>query len=141
MATIEVEGAESFSELVEAGHMQTLVQQADWNWPNSFRRAGLLPAVDYLRFQRVRRQLMEQVHAALAGVDVFVSIPRVGPNLVLTNLTGHPTCIQRAGMIDGMPHQIEFTGQLYGEGPLLAVASRFAQTVEARGEWPRQRWA
>ena len=141
MATIEVEGAESFSELVDAGAMQTLVQQADWNWPNSFRRAGLFPAVDYLRFQRVRRQLMEQVHAATADVDVYVSVPRVGPNLVLTNLTGHPTCIQRAGMIEGMPHQIEFTGRLYGEGPLLAVASRFAQTVEARNEWPRDKWA
>jgi Asp-tRNA(Asn)/Glu-tRNA(Gln) amidotransferase A subunit family amidase len=141
MATIEVEGAESFSELIDAGEMQNLVQQADWNWPNSFRRAGLFPAVDYLRFQRVRRQLMEQVHAALADVDVYVSVPRVGPNLVLTNLTGHTTCIQRVGMIEGMPHQIEFTGRLYGEGPLLAVASKFARTVDARNEWPRERWA
>src|SRR5688572_15713517 len=105
MATIEVEGAESFSELIDAGEMQNLVQQADWNWPNSFRRAGLFPAGDYLRFQRVRRQLMEQVHEALAEVDVYVSVPRAGPNLVLTNLTGHPTCIQRVGMIDAMPHQ------------------------------------
>jgi hypothetical protein len=44
-------------------------------------------------------------------------------------------------MIEGMPHQIEFTGRLYGEGPLLAVASKFARTVDARNEWPRERWA
>ncbi len=141
MATIEVEGAESFSELIDAGGMQQLVQQEPGSWPNTFRRAGLFPAVDYLRFQRVRRQLMEQVDAAMEGVDVFVTIPRVGPNLVLTNLTGHPTCILRCGMIEGMPHQIEFTGRLYGEGPLLAVASRFEQTVAARDQWPKERWA
>ena len=73
------------------------------------RVAGLFPAVDYLRAQRVRRQFMEQIDAAMADVDVYVTAPRVGSNLVLTNLTGHPTCIQRAGMIEGMPHQIEFT--------------------------------
>lgn len=140
MATIEVEGAESFSELVDAGEMQKLVQQDDWNWPNTFRRAGLLPAVDYLRFQRVRRQLMEQMHKAMAEVDVFVSVPRVGPELVLTNLTGHPCCIQRVGLIDGMPHQIEFVARLYGEGPLLAVASKFSQNVSELDAWPRQRW-
>lgn len=140
MATIEVEGAESFTDLVEAGEMQNLVQQADWNWPNSFRRAGLFPAVDYLRYQRLRRRFMQEMDEALAAVDVYVTVPRVGSNLVLTNLTGHPACIQRAGIVDNMPHQIEFNAKLYGEGALLAVASRFEQTVAERDEWPRARW-
>ena len=100
-----------------------------------------MPAVDYLRFQRVRRQFMEQVHAALGEVNVYVSVPRAGPGLVLTNLTGHPCCIARAGMIDAMPHQIEFVGRLYGEGPMLAAASKFEQTVETRHKRPRERWS
>jgi Asp-tRNA(Asn)/Glu-tRNA(Gln) amidotransferase A subunit family amidase len=141
MSTIEVEGAESFTDLVEGGEMPKLVQQDDWNWPNSFRRAGLFPAVDYLRYQRLRRRFMEQIDAALGDVDVYVTVPRVGTNLVLTNLTGHPACIQRAGLIEGMPHQIEFNARLYGEGPLLAVASRFEANVPERSAWPRQRWA
>ena len=141
LSTIEVEGAESFTDLVEGGEMQKLVQQDDWNWPNSFRRAGLFPAVDYLRYQRVRRQFMQQIDEALRDVDVYVTVPRMGSNLVLTNLTGHPACIQRVGLVDGMPHQIQFDGKLYGEGAVLAAASTFAASVKDRDAWPRQKWA
>ncbi len=141
MATVEAEAAESFEELQTGGRLDELIQQEANSWPNTFRRASLLPAVDFLRFQRLRRRFMQQIDAAMAGVDVFVTVPRLGPNLALTNLTGHPCCIGRLAVIKGRPHQIEFVGQLYGEAKLATVASRFEVTVDARNEWPRERWA
>ena len=84
---------------------------------------------------------MQQIDAAMAGVDVFVTVPRLGPNLALTNLTGHPCCLGRLATVDGRPHQIEFVGQPYGEAKLATVASRFEETINARDIWPRERWA
>ncbi len=145
MATVEVESAESFTELLEAGGLGELVQQADESWPNTFRRATMFPAVDYLRAQRVRRQFMQQMHDALADVDVFVTVPRLSSNLLVTNLTGHPCCLVRVGIVgEGAarrPHQIEFVGQLYGEDALLTVAHRFEETVATRTDWPREAFA
>ena len=141
MATVEAEAAESFEELNTGGRLGELVQQEDNSWPNTFRRASLLPAVDFLRFQRLRRQFMQQMDAAMGDVDVFVTVPRLGPNLPLTNLTGHPCVVQRLAVVEDRPHQIEFVGRLYGEGKLATVASRFEATVDARDAWPREAWA
>lgn len=141
MATVEVEAAESFTELTEADQLKELVQQDENSWPNTFRRASFFPAIDYVRAQRIRRQFMERVGEAMGNVDAMITVPRLGPNLVLTNLTGQPTCISRLAVVNGSPHQIEFVGQLYGEDRLLSAASRFETTIEARDVWPRERWA
>ena len=140
LATVEVEAAESFAELVDANRLNELVQQGEGDWPNIFRRASLFPAVDYLRAQRLRRRYMREMAEAMNGVDVFVTVPRLGPNLALTNLTGHPCCLVRLAVVDDLPLQIEFVGRPYGEDKLLTVASRFEATVTAREEWPRGRW-
>jgi Asp-tRNA(Asn)/Glu-tRNA(Gln) amidotransferase A subunit family amidase len=84
---------------------------------------------------------MQQIDEALRDVDVYVTVPRMGSNLVLTNLTGHPACIQRVGLVDGMPQQIQFDGKLYGEAAMLAAASKFAASVKDRDAWPREKWA
>ena len=136
MATVEVEAAESFVELTDAGRLGELAQQDDWNWPNTFRRSELYPAVDYLRAQRVRHVLMQQLHDATKDVDVYVTVPQVGPNLLVTNLCGYPCVVGRGGMAEDRPRQIEFVGKPYGEAALLAVAAKFDRQVEGRHEWP-----
>ena len=138
---VEVEAAESFAELTDSDRLGELVQQGEGDWPNTFRRASLFPAVDYLRAQRLRRRFMREMAEAMNEVDVFVTVPRLGPNLTLTNLTGHPCCLARLAVVDGRPLQIEFVGRPYGEDKLLTVASRFEATVASCDEWPRGRWA
>ena len=141
IVTIEVESAESFSELSDAGRLGELRQQGEGNWPTLFRRGALIPAVDYLRAQRVRRQVAARAVAAVGDVDAVLTIPQMGQTLALTNLTGHPTCVARLGVVGGRPRQVEFVGRHYGEGRLLSAASAFEATVDARDEWPRGRWA
>ena len=136
MATVEVEAAESFVELTDAGRLGELAQQEQWNWPNTFRRSELYPAVDYLRAQRLRRVFMQQLADATADVDVYVTVPQVGPNLSLTNLCGYPCVVARGGMAEDRPRQIEFVGKPYGEANLLAVAATFDRQTDARREWP-----
>ena len=138
MATVEVESAESFAELTDAGRLGELVRQRENDWPNTFRRAGLFPAVDYLRAQRQRRRYNEQLRDATAGVDVYVTVPRVGPSLLLANLAGWPCVVGRGGMANGLPQQVEFVGKPYREASLLAVASAFEATVGSRQAWPER---
>lgn len=133
--TIAVESAESFVELTEGGKLDELVQQDGWNWPNAFRAASLIPAVEYMRIQRLRRRVMEQYAAATQDVDVFLTVPLTQPNMSMTNLTGQPSCVTRWDMNEGKPRQIEFIGKLYGEAQLLAVASAWDNAV-GTAAWP-----
>jgi Asp-tRNA(Asn)/Glu-tRNA(Gln) amidotransferase A subunit family amidase len=67
-------------------------------------------------------KLMEQV-------DLYVG----GNDLLITNLTGHPTAVMPNGFRqqDGaeVPNAITFTGRLYGETELLAVAHAYQQAT------------
>ncbi len=59
-------------------------------------------------------------------VDVYVSPTFGGDNLLLTNLTGHPQVVLPNGFrADGTPTSITFTGRLFGEAELLAVAKAY----------------
>jgi Asp-tRNA(Asn)/Glu-tRNA(Gln) amidotransferase A subunit family amidase len=95
-------------------------------WPDHFRRARFIPAVDYLRAQRVRTLLMRAMHKMMEGIDLYVG----GDDLVITNLTGHPTiCLPGGFRKDGdepeRPTSVTFTGKLFGESELLAVAKAY----------------
>jgi Asp-tRNA(Asn)/Glu-tRNA(Gln) amidotransferase A subunit family amidase len=69
---------------------------------------------------------MREMAKLMAGIDVYVSPTYGGDNLVLTNLTGHPQVVVPNGFRkDGTPTSITFTGQLFGEGKLLAVAKAY----------------
>lgn len=85
------------------------------DWPPTFRRGRFIPAVEYLRAQRVRTLLMREMAVVMEKVDLYVG----GNDLVLCNMTGHPTVVLPNGK---PPAAITFTGRLYGESELLAVA-------------------
>lgn len=68
--------------------------KADYGrWPRTFRNAQFVPAVQYLRAARLRSQLIRDAERALAAVDVVVG----GDDLLLTNLTGHPSLVVSCG--------------------------------------------
>jgi hypothetical protein len=63
-------------------------QTEGWNvWPDIFRAGQFITAVDYLRFQRLRRQLMTDMESLMQEVDLLCD----ASDLVVTNLTGHPS--------------------------------------------------
>jgi Asp-tRNA(Asn)/Glu-tRNA(Gln) amidotransferase A subunit family amidase len=122
---IACESACSFTELLESGRIRELAQQEEGSWPNTFRVGSTIPASDYLRAMQVRAQLMREMHDALRDVDLYVTIPYVGPTIAFTNLTGHPSLITRCGIRDDRPRMIEFVGNLYREDAILRLAHAF----------------
>jgi Asp-tRNA(Asn)/Glu-tRNA(Gln) amidotransferase A subunit family amidase len=123
-------------DLLTGGRINELVQQHDDAWPNTFRVGATVPAADYLRVMRLRTMLMREMAEALRDVDVYLTVPYIGPNLAFTNLTGHPALITRCGMKDGQPKMIEFIGNLYREDAILRLGFAYEQVTGWRAAHP-----
>lgn len=132
--TISVEGAVAFDELTRSGRDSLLVAQHKNAWPNTFRSARFIPAVEYLQAQRVRTLLVQQMQETLKDVDIYISPSFASKNLVVTNLTGHPCVVVPNGFQkNGMPTTITFMGKLFGEAELLSFA-KFYQSITPHDE-------
>ena len=70
---LEVEAAAAFDELTRSNRDDLLVRQEQEAWPNLFRRARLIPAVEYVQANRVRTLLMQGLQEIMAQVDVFLA--------------------------------------------------------------------
>jgi aspartyl-tRNA(Asn)/glutamyl-tRNA(Gln) amidotransferase subunit A len=114
-------------------------------------------ATDYVKAQRLRRQLQEELEAALAEADVLVcptdptltpkvgEAPRLGGRELmwfeygtvnLGNLTGAPALSVPCGFTgDGMPVGLQLYGRAFGEEGLLAFGHAFEQATD----WHRRR--
>jgi Asp-tRNA(Asn)/Glu-tRNA(Gln) amidotransferase A subunit family amidase len=121
---LSVEAATVFDELTRTGRTEGLN-----TWPASFRQAEFVPAVEYLRAGRIRSLVMREMHQVMQQVDLYLG----GNDLVLANLTGHPTVVLPNGFReqDGnvTPLSLTFTGRLYGERELLAVADAYQRAT------------
>lgn len=131
------EAAAAFDELTRSGKDDLLVRQIKQAWPNEFRQSRLIPAVEYINANRVRFQLVQEMAAIMKNIDVYIS-PSFGKNLLLTNLTGHPCVVVPNGFTEkGTPVSISFTGKLFGEAALLAVAKRYQDAGGFHLQHPR----
>lgn len=123
---ITAESAAAFDELTRSGQDDSLVRQTRDAWPNSFRAGQTIPAVAYIQANRVRTLLMREMARITADLDAYVCPTYGGGNLLLTNLTGHPAVVLPNGFRkDGTPTSITFTGKLWGEGAVLALAKAY----------------
>jgi Asp-tRNA(Asn)/Glu-tRNA(Gln) amidotransferase A subunit family amidase len=120
------EAAAAFDDLTLSGKDDQMVQQNKDRWPNLFRAAHFIPATEYIRANRLRFILIQKMEEMMKKVDVCVAPSLAGDNLLVTNLTGHPSVVLPNGFIDPKtPTSIVFIGQLFGEGRLLAIAKRY----------------
>jgi Asp-tRNA(Asn)/Glu-tRNA(Gln) amidotransferase A subunit family amidase len=119
---LNVESATVFDELTRKGITEGLN-----SWPSTFQQGQFIPAVEYLRANRVRTILMKEMEKVMQEVDCYVG----GNDLTITNLTGHPTVVLPAGFNNNgaieTPYSVTFTGQLWGETDLLTVAHAYQQ--------------
>jgi Asp-tRNA(Asn)/Glu-tRNA(Gln) amidotransferase A subunit family amidase len=123
---LTAEAAAAFDELTRSGKDDLLVRQIAQAWPNVFREGQTIPAVAYIQANRIRTLAMQEMARILAEIDVYVSPSFGGSNLLLTNLTGHPTVVLPNGFRkDGTPTSITFLGKLFGEGEALALAKAY----------------
>ena len=128
---LEVEAAAAFDELTRSNVDDLLVRQEEEAWPNLFRQARFIPAVEYVQANRVRALVMQALSQLMADVDLYVAPSLEGDNLLLTNLTGHPAVVVPNGFDEeGMPTSITFTGRLYDESTILAVAKSYQDATD-----------
>lgn len=122
VAILDAEAAASFEELTLSDRDDELAWQDEAAWPNSFRRARFLSAVDHVQLDRFRRCAMEHVADDLARVDAVATSPDRGPLLLLGNFTGHP-CACLPGFGPDRAASVTLLGRLFDEARLLALAA------------------
>jgi len=122
---LDVEAAAAFDDLTLAG-----VREGIGMWPNTFRAGRFISAVDYIRANRHRTMLMQEMAKLFETIDLYVG----GNDLLITNLTGHPSICMPNGFrkANGIetPTAITFSGRLYGETDLLAAAHAFQTATQ-----------
>jgi Asp-tRNA(Asn)/Glu-tRNA(Gln) amidotransferase A subunit family amidase len=129
-ALMNAEAGAMFDELVRTGAINDLADKGPNGRANQLRAARFIPAVDYIRAQRVRTLLLQQMNALFEKVDVFLA-PSSSDAVTACNLTGHPAITVPAGFIDGLPVGLMVTGPLFREDRVIQVAAAY----EAATEW------
>jgi Asp-tRNA(Asn)/Glu-tRNA(Gln) amidotransferase A subunit family amidase len=134
---LSTEGAAAFDELTRQNLDDQMKRQERASWPNVFREARFIPAVEYLRAQRIRWLLIQATAKVFEQVDVKVAPSQSGRSLLLGNLTGHPSVVVPNGFSKvGTPTSICFIGGLFGEARLLAVAKAYQDATEFHRRHP-----
>ncbi len=125
------EAAAAFDELTRSGADDQLTRQSPDAWPTVFRLGQMTSAVDYIRANRIRTMIGRDMEELMSSVDVYLA-PSFGPNLPLTNITGHPAVVVPNGFraVDGTPTSITFTGKLFDESTLLALARAYQRRTD-----------
>jgi Asp-tRNA(Asn)/Glu-tRNA(Gln) amidotransferase A subunit family amidase len=124
---LNVEAAAAFDELTRNGQDDLMVRQIRNAWPNVFRAARFVPAVEYIQANRLRTQLIADMDEVFKKVDVYLAPSWRSSSLTITNLTGHPAVVLPNGFRDDTPTSITFTGKLFGEAELMALARAYQE--------------
>jgi Asp-tRNA(Asn)/Glu-tRNA(Gln) amidotransferase A subunit family amidase len=136
------EAAALFETLTLSDRDDLLAWQDVDAWPNQFRMARFLSAVDHIQLDRLRRRVMIAMDHLFTDVDVMIGPSLAGPMLGITNFTGHPCLCLPSGFIDStsrtadtlsgtitardapthhVPHSTSLWGRLFDEAPMLAL--------------------
>lgn len=127
---LNAEAAAAFDALTRGTEDDELVRQTRGSWPNIFRTARFIPAVEYIQANRARTMLMGSLDAALQGLDVLVTPSYADDVLLMTNLTGHPVVVVPHGFREnGTPVSFSFVGNLYREAEALRLALAYQEAT------------
>lgn len=152
---LQPEAGAAFETLILSGKVKELVQQGANAWPNTFKAAQFIPAVDYLNANRARAVLMRAWWELFKTVDVIVTPTGGNAQLSQTNLTGNPSVIVPNGFREApplggggggaaarpdsgaptvprpqTPVSLTFLGPLFQEELPLAVAHAYQQATD-----------
>ncbi|MEM0963030.1 MAG: amidase, partial [Bacteroidota bacterium] len=138
---LEAEAAAAFDGFTRSRRADELVRQEQNAWPNVFRHARLIPAVEYINANRIRTQLMRATAALFDDVDALVT-PSFNSGILITNLTGHPAVALPNGFFPveehperRRPHSVTVVGPLWGDHHALRVA----HAIQSATDWHLQR--
>jgi len=153
------EGAAAFEELALDHKLGELKAQVPDAWPNVFRQARFLSAVDFVQTDRFRRKVAMEMARIFADVDLLLVPSLRDEMLVISNNTGHPSLTLRAGFVEvsegrsdwapdpahplprfspprRVPHGVTLIGRLFDEGTLVEVGMAMEREFGVNGERP-----
>jgi len=161
MNALFAEAAASFEALTLDDEDDRLTWQEPGAWPNTFRKARFLSAIDHIQLDRLRRRVMQEMDATFGGVDAIIGPCLAGPMLIITNFTGHPCLVMRCGFrksptrqalslakarldqgAEGegeefeVPHAICLYGRLFDEGALVRIGAALEARLGVSGRRP-----
>ena len=153
------EGAAAFEELTLSGGLRELKAQVPDAWPNLFRQARFLSAVDFVQADRLRRTVAQEMARIFSQVDLLLVPSLRDEMLTITNFTGHPSLTLRAGFVEvsearsdwapdpahplpkfspprRVPHGVTLIGRLFDEGTLGRAGLALERTLNVVAERP-----
>jgi Asp-tRNA(Asn)/Glu-tRNA(Gln) amidotransferase A subunit family amidase len=153
------EGAASFEDLALTNQLGSLKVQVKDAWPNLFREARFLSAVDTVQADRLRRKVAMEMARVFAAVDLLIVPSLRDEQLTITNFTGHPSLTLRAGFVQvaearsdwapdpanplpkfspprRVPHGITIVGRLFDEGVLGRAGVALERALGVASEMP-----
>ena len=153
------EGAASFEELTLSGQMNQLKVQVRDAWPNLFREARFLSAVDFVQADRLRRKVALEMAHVMGQVDMLMVPSLRDEMLVISNNTGHPSLTLRTGFVQvaearsdwapdpanplpkfspprRVPHGVTLIGRLFDEGTIARAGLALERTLGVVNERP-----
>lgn len=134
---LTTESAASFDDVTRSGDVDLLATgQSKSTWPNTFKTARFVPAVEYIRAQRARVLLMREFDKLMSQYNVVLHAGS-DQTLSTTNLTGHPAMAVKCGIVANSPQILMLTGRLYDEGTMARVAMAFEQATEWKDRHPK----
>jgi Asp-tRNA(Asn)/Glu-tRNA(Gln) amidotransferase A subunit family amidase len=159
MPVLFSEAAAAFEELTLSGLASTLKVQVPDAWPNLFRQARFLSAVDFVQADRLRRRVATEMARVFSEVDLLLVPSLRDEMLTLSNFTGHPSLTIRAGFVEvsearsdwapdpnnplprfspprRVPHGVTLLGRLFDEGTVAGAGLAMEQAFGVAGERP-----
>jgi Asp-tRNA(Asn)/Glu-tRNA(Gln) amidotransferase A subunit family amidase len=159
MPVLFAEGAASFEDLTLNNQMGSLKMQVKDAWPNLFRQARFISAVDFVQADRLRRKVALEMARIFKEVDVLVVPSLRDEQLTITNFTGHPSLTLRAGFVEvtearsdwasdpnnplatfnpprRVPHGITILGRLFDDGLIGQVGLALERAFGVVDEHP-----
>ncbi len=153
------EAGAAFEELTLSHQLDQLKMQVPDAWPNSFRQARFLSAVDFVQTDRFRRKVADEMARVFDQVDLLLVPSLRDEMLTITNHTGHPSLTLRAGFVQvgearsdwapdpnhplpkfspprRVPHGVTIIGRLFEEGTLANAGLALERNLNVAGENP-----
>ena len=160
MLILFAEAAAAFEDLTLSGGLKQLKAQVPDAWPNIFRQARFLSAVDFVQADRLRRSYAMEMARIFSQVDLLLVPSLRDEMLTISNFTGHPSLTLRAGFVEvsearsdwapdpanplprfspprRVPHGVTLIGRLFDEGTLGSAGLALERAFGVTGERPQ----
>jgi Asp-tRNA(Asn)/Glu-tRNA(Gln) amidotransferase A subunit family amidase len=153
------EAAAAFEDWTLDGRADALRVQVADAWPNLFREARFLSAVDFVQADRMRRKVALEMARIFSQVDLMLVPSLRDEMLTISNFTGHPSLTLRTGSVEvgtarsdwapdpanpmptfskprRVPHGVTLIGRLFDEGTIARAGLAFEKSANVAGQRP-----